>query len=349
MRERTTRRARGRARTRHGRVPAAVLCAAVLVTGSAAPPARAAPLPPSASAVAGPGPVADGLPTIVDEAWVDDRTVDLELRSPAGGGPARVRLLLPDDWNREADRTWPVLYLLHGCCDDHTAWTDHTDVAELARAADLIVALPSGGPVGMYTDWWHYGRGGADWGRFTARELPDLLEAEFAAGGPRAIAGLSTGGHAALALAASDPGRYAAVAAFSPIAHTTLPGVPLLIQGMAVREGADPYALWGSPWSQADLWRANNPYENTEGLRGSAVYLSVGDGRPGPLDPEGAEGGELEAALAPTVYTLALRLRARGMPATTHFYGRGTHSWPYWERELHAAWPTLTEPLVQGG
>jgi S-formylglutathione hydrolase FrmB len=26
-------------------------------------------------------------------------------------------------------------------------------------------------------------------------------------------------------------------------------------------------------------------------------------------------------------------------------YGAGTHTWPYWHRELHNAWPMLTEAL----
>ena len=35
---------------------------------------------------------------------------------------------------------------------------------------------------------------------------------------------------------------------------------------------------------------------------------------------------------------------------TLHLYGRGTHNWVYWERELHRAWPLITESLgLQGG
>ena len=31
--------------------------------------------------------------------------------------------------------------------------------------------------------------------------------------------------------------------------------------------------------------------------------------------------------------------------ATFDFYGPGSHDWPYWQRELHRAWPFLTKAL----
>jgi len=40
-------------------------------------------------------------------------------------------------------------------------------------------------------------------------------------------------------------------------------------------------------------------------------------------------------------HVLALRLTEAGVQLTTDFYGPGTHSWPYWERELHRSLPLL--------
>jgi S-formylglutathione hydrolase FrmB len=34
------------------------------------------------------------------------------------------------------------------------------------------------------------------------------------------------------------------------------------------------------------------------------------------------------------------------VPATFDLYGAGTHSWPYWERELHRAMPELLAALA---
>lgn len=303
-----------------------VVLATLLAVAAYAPPARAEAL-------------------VLTEEWVDDRTLDLTLDSPATGARPQVRLLLPDGYTPDAAGGWPVLYLLHGCCDPYTGWTDESGVAELSRDAGVIVALPAGGPAGFFSDWLNHGNGGMDWGRFVVEELPTVLAASYGANDQRAIGGLSTGGYAALAHAARHPGHYQAVAAFSPIAHTQSLGIPLLIEAMLLREGADPFGLWGSFRRNENVWRSNNPYHHVEGLRGTALYLSAGDGRPGPLDPTPAEGLALEAAVAPTVRQMALRLNMHGIPATTSFYGAGTHSWPYWDRELQRAWPMLMAAL----
>ncbi|MGW7591690.1 hypothetical protein [Streptomyces rubiginosohelvolus] len=44
----------------------------------------------------------------------------------------------------------------------------------------------------------------------------------------------------------------------------------------------------------------------------------------------------------------AARLRAHGVPVTTHFY-RGTHSPPQWERELRSALSALPRNLGRWG
>jgi diacylglycerol O-acyltransferase / trehalose O-mycolyltransferase len=46
-----------------------------------------------------------------------EREEDLTIESPAVGGQVKVRLLLPVHYETEKARLWPVLYLLHGCCD----------------------------------------------------------------------------------------------------------------------------------------------------------------------------------------------------------------------------------------
>jgi len=41
-------------------------------------------------------------------------------------------------------------------------------------------------------------------------------------------------------------------------------------------------------------------------------------------------------------------LRALKIPAQFDFYGPGTHDWPYWQRDLHHAWPLLQHALGAG-
>jgi hypothetical protein len=56
-------------------------------------------------------------PRIVDAVQLGPRTVDLTISSPAVGPAVAVRALLPTRYAVDPTRTWPVLYLFHGCCD----------------------------------------------------------------------------------------------------------------------------------------------------------------------------------------------------------------------------------------
>jgi diacylglycerol O-acyltransferase / trehalose O-mycolyltransferase len=254
-----------------------------------------------------------------------------------------VRLLWPGPAASVPESGWPVLYLLHGCCDTYQSWTRYTDVAELTADTGVLVVMPDGGRVGFYSDWLE----GPGWETFHLIELPALLAETYDAGDRHAIAGLSMGGLGALSYAARHPDMFAAAASFSGIVHTQLsPEVSRNYLDLLRSEGADPTALWGDPTADADTWAAHNPYELAENLVGTAVYLSVGDGQPGPLDQSGASADGLETNLHAENVALRDRLTELGVEFTADFYGPGTHTWPYWERALHDAWPMLTAALT---
>jgi S-formylglutathione hydrolase FrmB len=102
---------------------------------------------------------------------------DLTIDSPALGRTAEVRLLLPRRFQAQPTRRWPVLWLLHGCCDTYRSWTRSTDVEELAELADVLVVMPEAGEVGFYSDWYNGGREGPPrWETFHLTELQQLLE-----------------------------------------------------------------------------------------------------------------------------------------------------------------------------
>jgi S-formylglutathione hydrolase FrmB len=77
------------------------------------------------------------------------------------------------------------------------------------------------------------------------------------------------------------------------------------------------------------------------------VFLSVGDGTAGPFDPPGTI-DELEAKLSLQNQALAARLEQVRVPLRTDFYGPGTHTWSYGERELHRSLPMLLGALRGG-
>jgi diacylglycerol O-acyltransferase/trehalose O-mycolyltransferase len=74
------------------------------------------------------------------------------------------------------------------------------------------------------------------------------------------------------------------------------------------------------------------------------VYLSSGNGTAGPFDPAGTT-DHLEALLNKMNHVVAARFEKAGVPLTTDFYGPGTHTWPYWQRELHRSLPLLLHAL----
>jgi diacylglycerol O-acyltransferase/trehalose O-mycolyltransferase len=286
--------------------------------------------------------------TVVAEEQVAPRQVDLTISSPALDSEAKVRLLTPDGWeDRRSGQRWPVFYLLHGCCGDYTSWTSQTDVASIPALRDVLVVMPEAGNTGFYSDWWNDGAGGPPaWETFHLREVRRILERDYGAGHRRVVAGLSMGGFGALSYAARHPGLFRATAAYSGVVdtvHTT--GATDLVLQIAGRYVPDPLALWGDPDDQARIWAAHNPVDLTRRLRHLPVYLSCGNGQAGPFDPPDTT-NDLEALLESENLLLAERLRQVGARhVVTHFYGPGTHSWPYWERELHNSLPTLLTAL----
>lgn len=107
----------------------------------------------------------------------------------------------------------PLLYLLHGLSDDHTAWLRYTAIARYADAAGLAVVMPAV-QRSFYTNEAH----GHRFWDFVSDELPTIVQSFFHVTTSPAetyVAGLSMGGYGALKLAFTHPSRYAAAASLS--------------------------------------------------------------------------------------------------------------------------------------
>ena len=72
---------------------------------------------------------------VVATAVLSARMRDLTVASPALGEMVKVRLLLPVHYSARPGGRWPVLYLLHGCCDTYQSWTRSTESGRLPRTA----------------------------------------------------------------------------------------------------------------------------------------------------------------------------------------------------------------------
>ncbi|SEG93978.1 S-formylglutathione hydrolase FrmB [Actinacidiphila yanglinensis] len=278
---------------------------------------------------------------------VAPHVLDLDVYSPAMGGEEPVRVILPSAWSPYSRRTFPTLYLLQGASDDYTSWTRETDVETLAARADVIVVMPEGGRAGFYTNWWNHGRpGGPKWETFHTAELVQIMERGYRANTRRAVIGLSEGGLGALDYTARHRGEYVFAGSFSGVVDLDDRALRAGIAATCLREGVNPDLLWGDYVHNRGVWESHNPAHLVSAFRGVKVYLSAAAGLPGPLDANSPlEAGMLEAPTYLPTGRLADAMRRAGIDVTAHLYLSGTHTWPYWQRELHLAWPSVLHAL----
>jgi diacylglycerol O-acyltransferase / trehalose O-mycolyltransferase len=266
---------------------------------------------------------------VFHEERVAPRIVDLNIRSPALGTTAMVRLLTPDGWTAaRKSRRWPVLYLLHGCCDSYESWTRSTDIEHLPQLRKVLVVMPEAGAVGFYTDWRGTdGEPGPAWETFHLTEVRQLLERDYGAGSRRAVAGVSMGGLGAMGYAARHPGLFRAAASFSGLLHP-LGDVDMLL-GLFSAYTPDPRAIWGDPaGDDRTIWARHDPTELAERLRGTPLFVSAGNGHTGPLDAAPGGNDRVEPTVLRESRAFVSRVRQDHIPVHTDFYGPGTHAWP---------------------
>ncbi|MGW4348448.1 MULTISPECIES: alpha/beta hydrolase [unclassified Streptomyces] len=326
-------------RNRLASLGAAATLVTVTALGTVIAPAALGAAP---AAAAGQQTAADGA-RIVATQRLDDRTLDLTVDSPAVGKQVKARVILPANWSADATRTWPVLYLLHGGHDDYTSWTRETDVEQFLADKDVLTVMPDAGPTGLPTKWWNFGQPGDDYETFQSVELMQLLQNDYRAGSARAIAGVSTGGYGAMAMAARYPGTFGAAASYSGVLNTTDLGTARLLGTILAREGIYPDMLWGNLLFNLANWISRNPTDQASRLRGTQLYVSQGKG--GGIFSQDPEGGILESSLWDQAHTFTSKLSSLGIPATVHYYDGGVHNWPNWTQEFKASWPVLAKGL----
>jgi S-formylglutathione hydrolase FrmB len=282
---------------------------------------------------------ADGL-SVVSVQPVSARLTEYTLSSTAMAGQTKVRLLLPAGYDANANRRYPVLLLLHGCCDDFRSWTDDMGAEALTAPYPVIVVMPDGGAFGWYSDWYNGGAGGAP--RYETYNIDELLpwvDSTFRtipSRSGRAVAGLSMGGFGALSLAARHPNTFTAAASYSGVVDA----IAMSTSGI-VPPSFFPPAVWGPLATDRARWEAHNPQELADKLRGlSLLELRTGNGQPGPLD-SGTRIDPIETEIGKENQALHARLDELGIPHTWDYYGPGTHTAPYWARDLQRTLPNL--------
>lgn len=338
---------------RHIRAVAAGLLAAGVLVGS--PAVANAELDPEVGTVV-PDYVevaADAQPAITSVTTVDDRLLLLQVASPAMRREVPVNVLLPA--NRTARRG--VLYLLDGNSGqvDSTNWLNAKagNAKEFFADKNVNVVLPIGGTGSLYQDWTedHPKFGRTQWETFLSKELPPLIDARFDTSGLNVIGGISSGAQGAVMLAARNPELHEGAVGYSGCYATEGQGGQILTDLIVMNGFATSDMMWGPQGS--DAWRDHDLFRNASRLAGKRIYLSSGNGLPGPhesLDePDIANtvvvGGLLEAGSNVCTDQLAQALRNAGADVTRSAQSVGVHAWDYWRDELGRSWPTIEAAL----
>lgn len=259
----------------------------------------------------------------------------------------------------------PILYLLNGADggEGSATWDKQTDVVDFFADKNVNVATPMRGRLSYYTDWEKEDPklGKNMWSTFLGKELPPLLNKQLGSNGEQALAAISMSGTSVLNLAIEHPGFYKSVAAFSGCAQTSDPLGQQFVKTTTEWIGGvdDVQNMWG-PFDGPG-WREHDPLVNAEKLRGTQIYMSTGSGLPGfpndsPQNPRIQDGraamldqivvgSPIELATNLCTSNMAKRLYELKIPAVVDFRPTGTHSWGYWQDDLHKSWPFIAQSL----
>jgi putative tributyrin esterase len=144
------------------------------------------------------------------------RTV--RFQSDAIGGQAIAAVLLPVEYDSSTAR-YPVVYLLHGGTQNHTAFPARNWFTADASGRHMIVVMPYLQPLFFSP------RGGAaaPFEDFLGRELPTYIDDHYRTitePRGRAIAGISMGGYGATMIGIKRPDVFGAVGAISAALST---------------------------------------------------------------------------------------------------------------------------------
>lgn len=147
---------------------------------------------------------------------------NLSLPSTILNGERKYAVYLPPGYETST-RHYPVLYLLHGKGDDHTAWIQFGEVQHIAdeairsgKATPMIIVMPNGndGHVGFFNNI----SGNWNYEDFFFDEFIPFIETEYRIKSEkryRAIAGLSMGGGGSFVYALHRPDMFSSAAPLS--------------------------------------------------------------------------------------------------------------------------------------
>lgn len=144
----------------------------------------------------------------------------LSLKSPILGKDVKYNIYLPADYEK-TNRSYPILYLLHGFGDDETGWVQFGEANIIAdkltqsgEVAPMIIVMPDAGISGYVNSV----DGKVKYEDFFIKEFIPFIETNYRVRTQkryRAVAGLSMGGYGTFIMSTKHPELFAAAAPLS--------------------------------------------------------------------------------------------------------------------------------------
>ena len=248
----------------------------------------------------------------------------LEFESKVVDYPVKYSIYLPPDYYI-SERSYPVLYLLHGYSDDETGWIQFGEANSIADkaidsgdASSCIIVMPDG-----KVTWYSNSYDGKDrWEDMFTDEFIPFIEKNYRIRSKkeyRAIAGLSMGGYGALTLSMRHTDLFSSCVAMS---SGTFTDEEILNGDMYDRYFGHIYGP--KPENEvSESWKAYNPLHlvetvDKEKLKSVRYYIDCGD----------------DDFLYKGNSTLHIKMRDLEIP---HEYRvrNGSHQWSYWRTGLY--------------
>ncbi|MES2258007.1 MAG: alpha/beta hydrolase-fold protein [Pseudomonadota bacterium] len=284
--------------------------------------------------------------SIVSQAQLTARTVALTIATPSFAGNTVVEVTLPDGYEAEPARNWPVTYYLAGTNQNAATFRSVYHGETLTAAYPSIIVSPNGA-AGYWSDWFNTGTGGPPkYETFVSSQLIPLIDANFrtiASRAHRAIMGESMGGYGVMMMAARHPDLFVAAASLSGgVDSNYVPGTLLLTLSPAIMMAA-PDSIYGARFNQEVRWRGHNPADLASNLRDVRLQVRTGNGAFNAANGETLAdlvGCVLESALIlPESISLHYTLDTLGIAHTWQQYGWGCHSVALFGQEVSDSLP----------
>lgn len=309
-------------------------------------------------------PVADGL-KVVRKQQISSRLIDFTFKTTALNFLVHVDVLLPTNYMADTSKRYPVIYLLHGGSAgpntglEYQSWIDSGNAVSLTANLPVICVMPEAGSGGWYTNWYNDNKGGSpQWQTFHINQLVPFIDHTFRTinnRDQRAIVGLSMGGYGSFEYAAQFPDVFSIAASFSGAVDIAYPPniagpmAKVIVGKMAEGDGGKATSPFGSFSRDQIIWRGHDPADLVQNLSNTKLLLFSGNGTPGPLDSS-ATVSDFSTGIEKIVYLATVEMEFQllkyHISAFTDNYGPGTHSWPYWQRDLQQSLPIIMKDFT---